>query len=467
MKKLSVMGILLLGCIMVSSVAFAMHPELTVPEKVDVKNRACQEIMRIGKKYQIEGLFPKDFEEGKDSCILSRLEVAVSLQLLTERLAEKAAKEGGGAIAREDLEMLSNLKEELRGEILLAQTRAFQLRYDELGTHLHALTKSITVSGGLTGILQGSLGNRPKDYNDLVGRGDVVFSFKVGDATTAVMDLESTGGNGIDARLPNFSVLNGVAGSTNDRVRFREAWIEHATFGDRLIATIGKISLTNYFDSNAVANSENSQFLAGAFVNSAVLGAPANGPGVRVTARLAEPLTLGVGYGSGDADGADILDHGFGIAELGYKVKCGEREGNYHVYGTLDGALPDGSRKLVQKDAYGFGVSIDQQLTDKLTLFGRYGQHDRSAYATGRAWSVGGQYIGLVSARKDDILGFAFGQISVIGAASQEKLSEVYYKVKVSEQIAITPMVQYLINPEGNTGRDNVTVLGLRTQIIF
>lgn len=68
--------------------------------------------------------------------------------------------------------------------------------------------------------------------------------------------------------------------------------------------------------------------------------------------------------------------------------------------------------------------------------------------------------------RKDDILGFAFGQISVSGAA-QEKLSEVYYKAKLSEQIAVTPLVQYLINPEGNTSRDNVTVLGLRTQIIF
>src|SRR6185369_9690718 len=180
MKKLSVMGLLLLGCILFSTGAFAMHPELAVPEKVDAKNRACQELMRIGKKYQVEGLFPKDFEEGKDTCILSRLEVAVSLQLLTERLAEKAAREGGGAIAREDLETLNTLKEELRGEILLAQTRAFQLRYDELGTHLHALTKSITVSGGLTGVLQGSIGNSPRDYNDAVGRGDVVFSFKVG-----------------------------------------------------------------------------------------------------------------------------------------------------------------------------------------------------------------------------------------------------------------------------------------------
>jgi len=216
-----------------------------------------------------------------------------------------------------------------------------------------------------------------------------------------------------------------------------------------------------------VANSENSQFLAGAFVNSAVLGAPANGPGVRVTARLAEPFTLGIGYGSGDADSADILDHGFGIAELGCKHKLGELEGNCRVYGSIDGALPDGTRKLLQKDAFGFGVGIDQQLTDKLTLFGRYGQHDKSAYATSSAWSVGGQYTGLIPARKDDIIGLALGRISVAGATSQEMLSEAYYKVKVNEQITVTPLVQYLINPEGNTGREKITMLGIRTQVIF
>ena len=62
------------------------------------------------------------------------------------------------------------------------------------------------------------------------------------------------------------------------------------------------------FDSNAVANDENGQFLAGAFVHSAVLPFPANGPGVRLEAKLAEPLSFGLGYGRGDADSSDNSD---------------------------------------------------------------------------------------------------------------------------------------------------------------
>ena len=118
-----------------------------------------------------------------------------------------------------------------------------------------------------------------------------------------------------------------------------------------------------------------------------MLSFPANGAGGRLEGKLAEPVTFGLGYGSGDADSedsagsVDIFNHGFGIAELGYKNKAGGLEGNYRIYAGMDGALPDGEMKLVQKNALNFGVSLDQQVTDKLTLFARYGQRDKDVYA--------------------------------------------------------------------------------------
>ncbi|MGB9081982.1 MAG: carbohydrate porin [Desulfuromonadaceae bacterium] len=447
--------------------------EAGLPEKISVKHKACQKLIRLGNKYKVEGIFSEDFKAGKAEC--SRIDVAAAVQLLTEKMAQKVVAEGSGAVDREDLVVLNDLKEELRGEMLLVGTRTFQSRYEELGTRFTALTKNISLSGGLVGVLQGSIGNDPKDRSGVVGRGDLVFNFKVGESTIAVIDVESTGGNGIDAHVANFSALNGVAGSTGDRVRFREAWVEHAASNDRLILTAGKIDLSNYFDSNTVANDENGQFLAGAFVHSGVLGVPANGPGVRIEAKLAEPLTFELGYGSGDtdsadsSDSADIFDHGFGIAELGYKIKVGELAGNYRIYASIDGALPDAETKLVRKNAYGFGISLDQQVNDKLTLFARYGQRDRDVYATRAAWSLGGQYVGLIPGRKDDVLGFAYGQIQAVAAVadSQEKLAEAYYKFKVNDQIEVAPVVQYLINPAGIRSADNVVALALRTQISF
>lgn len=473
-RKMSVASTVLLGSLLLSSgAAFALHPDLVVPEKVECNLKACQEIMRLGNKYQVEGLFSKEFVEGKQMC--SRIDVAVAVHLLTEKMADKVVKEGNDAVAKEDLVLLSDLKEELRAEMLLVGTKTFQSRYHDLGTRFTALTKDISLSGGMVSVLQGTIGNEPRDTADAVGRADLVFNFKVGDNTIAVIDLEATGGDGIDSKVPSFSGLNGVAGSTGDRARFREAWVEHTALNDRLVLTAGKVDLSNYFDSNAVANDENGQFLAAAFVHSAVLPFPANGPGARLEAKLAEQLTFGLGYGSGDADSedasdsADIFDHGFGIAELGYQLKAGDLEGNYRVYAALDGSLADGENKLVQDNSLSFGVSVDQQVTDKLTLFGRYGQRDEDVYAVKTAWSAGGQYTGLIPGRGDDVLGLAYGQIQAIGdiADSQEKLAEVYYKYKVSDQIEVAPVVQYLVNPAGNRAADDVLALALRTQISF
>lgn len=473
-KKVSVAGMFLVGSLFLTSgAAFALHPDLVVPDNVECKLKACQEIMRLGNKYQVDGLFSKDFQEGKAQC--SRMDVALAVHLLTEKMAEKVVKEGNQAVDKEDLALLSDLKEELRAEMLLVNTRTFQSRHEDLGTKFTALTKNISLSGGMVGVLQGSIGNKPKDSTDVVGRADLVFNFKVGESTIAVIDIEATGGDGIDSKVNSFSGLNGVAGSTGDRVRFREAWVEHSALNDRLVLTAGKVDLSNYFDSNAVANDENSQFLSGAFVHSAVLPFPANGPGARIQAKLAEPLTFGIGYGSGDAgsadnsDSADIFDHGFGIAELAYKHKVGELEGNYRVYGAFDGSRADGSSKLTAKNAYSFGVSFDQQVTDKLTLFARYGQRDKDVYAATTAWSAGGHYQGLIASRKDDVLGFAYGQVKAARsvADSQEKLAELYYRYKVSDQIEVSPVVQYLVHPAGISSSDDVVALALRAKISF
>ncbi|QXE90416.1 carbohydrate porin [Geomonas subterranea] len=473
-KKNTVSGMFLLGSLLLASgTAFALHPDLVVPEKVECKVKACQEILRLGNKYQVEGLFTKEFQEGKAAC--SRMDVALAVHLLTEKMAEKVVKEGNQAVDKEDLVLLSDLKEELRAEMLLVGTRTFQSRHEDLGTRFTALTKNISLSGGMVGVLHGSIGNKPKDSTDVVGRADLVFNFKVGENTIAVIDVEATGGDGIDSKAASFSGLNGVAGSTGDRVRFREAWVEHSAFNDRLLLTAGKVDLSNYFDSNAVAGDENSQFLSGAFVHSAVLPFPANGPGARIQAKLAEPVIFGLGYGSGDADSADssdsanIFDHGFGIAELDYKHKVGELEGNYRIYGAFDGAAADGVGKLVAKNAYSVGVSFDQQVTDKLTLFARYGQRDKDVYAATRAWSAGGHYQGLITGRKDDVLGFAYGQVKAARtvADAQEKLAELYYRYKVSDQIEISPVAQYLVNPAGIGASDNVVALALRAKISF
>ncbi len=449
---------------MVPSV-LALRDEFKISERATASHRACQEIIRLAKKYEVEEVLPKGFEAGEVAC--PRLDLAVALQLIIDKMAAKVAKEGAQAVDRRDLEAVSDLREELRGEMLLVQARTFRVQTEELGTRLHALTRDISLSGGLTGIFQGSQGNRPRDHADVVARGELFFNFKVGENTSAVIDFSATGGNGIDAQIPNFSVLNDIAGSTGSRVEFRKGWLEHVAFKERLTLTIGKIGLEDYFDANDVANDASTQLVANSFVNSAVLGQPAKGPGVRVQVKPAEPFSVGLGYATGDAGTDDIFDHPYLIAEADYAAKVADRKGNYRLYGSMDGARPDGVNKLLGKNAFGFGTSIDQQLTEKLTIFGRYGRRDERAYRKKSAWSTGFRYAGPIPARKDDLLSFAYGQVQAAGTSSDEKLAELDYKAKVSDHIEVTPFVQYLINPEGDRARNNVVVMGLRTFVVF
>ncbi len=445
--------------------ALALHDEFKIPERATSRHPACQEIVRLAKKYEVEAILPKGFEGGEVSC--PRIDLAVAVQLITEQMAAKVAKEGADAIDKKDLDALSDLREELRGEMLLVQARTFRVQTEELGTRLHALTRDISLSGGLTGIFQGSQGNKPRDHADLVARGELFFNFKVGENTSAVIDFSATGGNGIDAQIPNFSVLNDLAGSTGNRVEIRKGWLEHVAFKERLILTVGKIGLEDYFDANDVANDASTQFVANAFVNSAVLGQPPKGPGVRLQVKPAEPLAVGLGYATSDAGTDDIFDHPYLIAEADYTAKIAELKGNYRLYGSMDGARPDGVNKLLGKNAFGVGISIDQQLTGKLTIFGRYGRRDERAYRKKSAWSTGFQYAGPIPARKEDMLRFSYGQVQAVGRSADEKLAELDYKVKASDHIEVTPFVQYLINPEGDRTRNNVAVMGLRTFVVF
>ncbi len=102
-----------------------------------------------------------------------------------------------------------------------------------------------------------------------------------------------------------------------------------------------------------------------------------------------------------------------------------------------------------------------------MTIFGRIALRDRNVYLTNISWSAGLQYAGLIPGRADDLIAFAYGQLLGKGLQSQEKLAEWYYKIKVIEKVSIFPIVQYLIHPQGDTARDNVVVLGLRSQVNF
>lgn len=114
----------------------------------------------------------------------------------------------------------------------------------------------------------------------------------------------------------------------------------------------------------------------------------------------------------------------------------------------------------------------DQDDSQGLGVFFRYGYADEAVSVVEHFWSAGAQYQGLIPTRDDDVLGFGFAQgiisdsLPGLEGGDRESVYEVYYSVAVYPWLVITPDFQYVTSPGGFHGRD-AFVAGLRVRVVF
>ncbi|MBM4054787.1 MAG: carbohydrate porin [Planctomycetes bacterium] len=328
-----------------------------------------------------------------------------------------------------------------------------------------AFEKRIIIGASGTGILQQVLSSDKEEKGFASGSLDLLFIAKPFLHTTFLADLEAIGGDGPDEIFGSFSGLNDDSGSFQDddgidRVSVREIWLQSFLFDQRLKLVGGKIDLTNYFDSNTVANDETSQFITSAFVNNPTLEVPENGPGLVAFFDTKKGLNFGFGLQSADNSGTNITDEIYAIAELGYRSHLFfGRDGNYRIWGRMNGE---------KNDNKGFGISIDQNLSTQFTAFARYGanEEDEGDAEVASAWSAGLRYRSPFFSRVNDEIALAFGMLDIVGG-SEESATELYYKFQLNEHFAISPNVQAIFDPAGVGSEDTALVAGIRTQIEF
>ena len=341
--------------------------------------------------------------------------------------------------------------------------------------------KNADIGIDAVGVLQGSPGMTGR-VADTGGLADVTLSFdlklatRVSESGKAYMQFKAGNGGGIDEDIPNLSWFNTATSGSN--LRLAKIWYDHA-FGEKARMRIGKIDVTTSFDTNAAANDEYDQFLSNIFVNNLALDIPGYS---NFGAMLwISPNTLfDIGFGFADAanDWDDVFGNPFSILELGLKPRIAGRQGNYRVYGWHNGK--DHERLLsadIGGDAnYGFGLSADQEITENVTLFARYGHQRGSVSQLEHTWSAGISVSGRFLGRKEDSAGLAYGQ-AVIGKdwksldsltgmdSGNEHRFEVYYKIRANGYLNISPDLQWAKNPNGDKGNGGVWAFGIRTYL--
>ena len=111
--------------------------------------------------------------------------------------------------------------------------------------------------------------------------------------------------------------------------------------------------------------------------------------------------------------------------------------------------------------------------TQGMGVFFRFGYANSERNDIVNFFSGGFQYQGLLDGRDNDVLGAGFAHGAFSDKASSEYTEdyeaafEVYYSAEIAPWFVVSPSVQYIVNPGGQTDRPDAVVLGVRTLIVF
>lgn len=351
----------------------------------------------------------------------------------------------------------------------------------------------LSIGAGATFVLQGTHNangdNQLSDGDDVTDASysiDVEIEKEFEDYGKAFIHLEAGGGDGVEDELTLFSNVNRDA-DNDENVRLTEAWYEHYFHSTPRTLTIGKIDATGYIDTNEYANDECTQFLGRIFRNSPTIEFADNGAGMRFAIEPVDFTDIELVLMDADSDWEDVFDGLFLATQFNLKPQLLGRGGNYRFIGWFNDR--DHTKWLepakITKANYGFGISFDQELTDNIGLFLRYGWQNPKVFLNGESfslehsWSSGIQLSGSLWNREDDILGIAIGQAipsdeyeksNAALNANSETHFEVYYSCKVNNHLTLGPDIQIIWDPFGDDaiiGDDTIIVFGLRGQIDF
>lgn len=285
----------------------------------------------------------------------------------------------------------------------------------------------------------------PRTHVYGVSQADVTFLAKSAALNTSFFaDLVGIGGSPPDQEIPAVSLLNSqTARLTNNALNLREAWVRTELGPNQLFAiTVGQLDLTNYFDRNAVANDETTQFISDALVNNQTLGLINNGLGAVLVIDPKGSFNFKIGVQQSTPNATSLSQGLFSMAEVEYiAVPFGIGEGHYRLWGRLDNSTGD--------NHYAWGVSADQKILPTVTLFGRYGRGDISpgvpldtTVFQVEFFSFGAGFQSPFSVNPLDKWGIGFAQTEV-KHIDHEKIAEIFYNLHLTEHLEVSAMLQY------------------------
>ncbi len=316
-----------------------------------------------------------------------------------------------------------------------------------------------------------------------LNRGDIWYNFHLEQSlwqgARLVTDTRGGTGQGLNRYVENLFNLNQNEGEAAG-IYVAHLYLEQRLFNDHFTMSVGKFDLVCKFDDNEVGSWN---FIPYSLARDPAIPEPDHALGA--TARWDVTGWLYAQAGVAD-DGGNVTQTGFntafksgepyfGIFEAGIQPHLLGRPGTYRFIvwdeSTTTARFVGGGEK--HGDG-GVALSFDQQITDHLGLFTRYGYSDPSIHKINDYWSVGGTYAGLIPGRDDDVLGagvalalLSSGYRQTSGVASTQTQVDLHYTAAIRPWISVTPDIQLLVNPDHNPGPKTALIATLNVEMRF
>ncbi len=502
----------------------AMAQVTSVSQLSDVHSSdwAFQVIQSLVERYGVIAGYPDGKNRGYWA--ITRYEFAAALNAALTRVNKLIAAGEAKLVRKDDLATLQKLQEEFAPELATLRGRVDSLsaRTAELEAKQFSTTTKLTgeVILAVTGGFSGNRGIRNSNTTPGVSpSGD--FNPR-GDANTTVvararlnLNTSFTGQDLLFTQLQtgNGGQTAGVLGQDpglGGNVRFNTFDLDYSSagpgvalnylfyktplFNKDLQVSIGPVdAVNNYVDINSYSQDEATSFSTTFFKNNPLLfpvpgGAVASlswNPGGRA-------FSLHAVYASGTAAPAPLSQPSAqsastsnffgspnqGIFELEFAPKKGDALGPFAV------RLQYMTASVSQRNFSIGGVNAELALNPKIGLFGRYGFGSINGKVPGSnasftnttfngttlnpsTWQVGVAFLDLFIPGAKAIIGV--GQPFIenhVGNSTQTNV-EALYRIPLSDNIAISPDIQFIFNPNNNSANRTITVGTIRTVLTF
>ena len=289
---------------------------------------------------------------------------------------------------------------------------------------------------------------------------DLFFTAGIAQNTVFFADIVGLSGSPPDREIPSFTLINSYTARlvSQNALNLREAWVRTEIFSQKLAIVAGRVDLTNYFDHNAAANDETTQFISDSLVNNPALGLSANGVGAAAIFDSKKGWNVKFGLQQSNETATNLSESIYSLVEGDYVARPPSLgEGNYRFWYRWNNTGEAGTTA--------FGLSVDQKVVPTLTLFGRYGSADTP---TGRDdfYSAGVQIQQGLVFNPLDTWGIGYSHTNV-NDGHREQFVEGYYNFRLTERLRLTFQLQGVLNKSDGVSNFGYILPGVRLQASF